>query len=104
MVSNASEDFPEPDRPVITTRLSRGISTSTFFRLCSRAPRTWMEPAIGSGIPLGVVVFLSCSAYMTWIGPFGKPDLAIWPQGGAGAMVTGPTKGTQRGQSTWLAA
>src|ERR1700761_8673424 len=39
MVSNASEDLPEPDRPVNTTSLSRGISRSTFFRLCSRAPR-----------------------------------------------------------------
>src|SRR6478735_2933409 len=39
MVSKASEDFPEPDRPVNTTSLSRGISTSMFFRLCSRAPR-----------------------------------------------------------------
>src|SRR5579871_4008221 len=40
MVSNAREDFPEPDSPVMTTSLSRGIETSTFFRLCSRAPRT----------------------------------------------------------------
>src|SRR6185369_738522 len=39
MVSNASEDLPEPDRPVNTASLSRGISTSMFFRLCSRAPR-----------------------------------------------------------------
>src|SRR6185437_14802853 len=39
MVSKASEDLPEPDRPVNTTSLSRGISTSMFFRLCSRAPR-----------------------------------------------------------------
>src|SRR6516225_2640299 len=39
MVSKASEDFPEPDSPVNTTSLSRGISTSIFFRLCSRAPR-----------------------------------------------------------------
>src|ERR1700760_1073042 len=39
MVSKASEDFPEPDRPVNTTSLSRGISTSMFLRLCSRAPR-----------------------------------------------------------------
>src|ERR1700729_884820 len=49
MVSNASEDLPEPDRPVNTTSLSRGISRSTFFRLCSRAPRMVMarvpEPA-----------------------------------------------------------
>src|SRR5690348_10627711 len=42
MVSNANEDFPEPDRPVITVSRSRGISTSTFFRLCSRAPRMEM--------------------------------------------------------------
>src|ERR1700722_19502338 len=39
MVSKASDDLPEPDRPVKTTSLSRGISTSMFFRLCSRAPR-----------------------------------------------------------------
>src|SRR4029077_14859138 len=42
MVSNASDDFPDPDSPVITTILSRGIFTSTFLRLCSRAPLTWM--------------------------------------------------------------
>src|SRR5207237_862002 len=39
MVSKASDDLPEPDSPVNTTSLSRGISTSMFFRLCSRAPR-----------------------------------------------------------------
>src|SRR2546422_3665665 len=41
-VSKASEDLPEPERPVITTSRSRGISTSTLFKLCSRAPRTTM--------------------------------------------------------------
>src|SRR6185312_4167597 len=46
MVSKASDDLPEPDRPVITTRLLRGISTSTFFRLCSRAPRTMILSCI----------------------------------------------------------
>ena len=30
------------DRPVMTVRLSRGMSTSTALRLCSRAPRTEM--------------------------------------------------------------
>src|SRR5262245_53342988 len=40
MVSNARLDLPEPERPVTTTRLSRGISTETFFRLCTRAPWT----------------------------------------------------------------
>ena len=51
MVSKASEDLPLPDRPVITTRWSRGMSTSTPFRLCSRAPRTEMcfcMPAVPS--------------------------------------------------------
>src|SRR5438045_762094 len=49
MVSKASEDFPEPERPVITTSRSRGISTSTFLRLCSRAPRTAMTFELGGG-------------------------------------------------------
>jgi hypothetical protein len=40
MVSNANDDLPEPDRPVMTTSLSRGISTVMFLRLCSRAPTT----------------------------------------------------------------
>src|SRR5919206_4437193 len=39
-VSKASEDLPEPDRPVNTMSLSRGRSSVTFLRLCSRAP--WM--------------------------------------------------------------
>ena len=30
-MSNASDDFPDPDGPVITTSLFRGISTSIFF-------------------------------------------------------------------------
>src|SRR5258706_14957293 len=50
MVSKASDDLPEPDRPVKTTSRSRGISRSTFLRLCSRAPRIVIariaEPAL----------------------------------------------------------
>src|SRR5450631_461719 len=42
MVSKASEDLPEPERPVKTTSLSRGIVRSTFFKLCSRAPRIFI--------------------------------------------------------------
>src|SRR6516164_10014039 len=45
MVSKASEDLPEPESPVKTTSWSRGISTSIFFRLCSRAPRMAMTRA-----------------------------------------------------------
>src|ERR1700674_2694023 len=40
MVSKASEDLPDPLKPVMTVRLLRGISTSMFLRLCWRAPRT----------------------------------------------------------------
>src|SRR5882762_127671 len=43
IVSNASDDLPEPERPVITVNLSRGMSTSMFLRLCWRAPRTVMR-------------------------------------------------------------
>src|SRR5581483_4480497 len=42
MVSKASELLPEPDSPVNTTSSSRGMSRSTFLRLCSRAPRMAM--------------------------------------------------------------
>src|SRR5438445_4793679 len=42
MVSKASDDFPDPDSPVKTTNLSRGMVRSTSFRLCSRAPRITM--------------------------------------------------------------
>src|SRR5688572_4270181 len=43
MVSKASEDLPDPDSPVITTRRSRGMSTSIFLRLWTRAPRTAIQ-------------------------------------------------------------
>src|SRR5271165_137050 len=42
MVSNARLDLPEPESPVTTTSLSRGISTEMFLRLCTRAPWTAM--------------------------------------------------------------
>ena len=42
-VSNASVDLPLPDRPVMTTSWSRGMSTLMFLRLCSRAPRMRMD-------------------------------------------------------------
>jgi hypothetical protein len=37
-VSKAKLDFPEPESPVMTTNLCRGIATSIFFRLCNFAP------------------------------------------------------------------
>src|SRR5687767_7571085 len=43
MVSNASEDLPEPDGPVITVNARRGISRSKPLRLCCLAPRTMIR-------------------------------------------------------------
>src|SRR5438552_9400754 len=51
MVSNARDDVPDPDRPVNTTSLSRGIDSVTFLRLCSRAPRIVIW-SVGSGFRL----------------------------------------------------
>lgn len=48
IVSNASDDFPEPESPVIATILFLGISTVIFFKLCVRAPRT-MILSLASG-------------------------------------------------------
>src|SRR5262245_29970941 len=42
MVSNARLDLPEPESPVTTTSLSRGISSEMFLRLWTRAPCTAM--------------------------------------------------------------
>src|ERR1700733_2409819 len=42
MVSNAKLDLPEPESPVTTMSLSRGISTEMFLRLWTRAPCTAM--------------------------------------------------------------
>src|SRR6478609_5709994 len=50
IVSNARLDLPDPESPVKTMRLSRGRSTETSRRLCSRAPRTTREWALPVGI------------------------------------------------------
>src|SRR5713226_8471718 len=51
MVSNASDDLPDPDRPVNTISLSRGSSRSTLRRLCSRATRIVIVSATAARIP-----------------------------------------------------
>src|SRR5918995_1156824 len=47
MVSKARLDLPEPDSPVNTMIASRGRSSETSLRLCSRAPRmtSWSTTA-----------------------------------------------------------
>src|SRR3989344_1846259 len=52
MVSNAKEDLPEPERPVITTSLFFGISTSIFFRLWTLAPLTRITLDVKIGRPV----------------------------------------------------
>src|SRR5207253_11516329 len=54
MVSKASEDLPDPERPVKTTSSSRGMDRVTFLRLCSRAPRMviWSVGIRTFGYPL----------------------------------------------------
>jgi hypothetical protein len=41
-VSKASDDFPEPDTPVITVTWLCGIESEMFLRLWTRAPRIRM--------------------------------------------------------------
>ena len=38
MVSKANDDFPEPERPVITINLFLGINKLMFFKLFTLAP------------------------------------------------------------------
>ncbi len=54
IVSKARELLPEPETPVRTTRRSRGISTSRFLRLCSRAPRTRIARGSDGGLAAGM--------------------------------------------------
>src|SRR5919108_3955652 len=57
MVSKASDDLPDPDRPVKTISRSRGSSMLTFLRLCSRAPRTISASDMGPGRLTGFAHF-----------------------------------------------
>src|SRR4051794_3986079 len=84
MVSDARRDLPEPLRPVITTRLSRGSGTSTLFRLCSRAPRivSWLVIAprgTGGALAAGGVTIGRRAARRDWDGPDSASDVAPGP-------------------------
>jgi len=63
MVSNASDDLPDPETPVMTTNLLRGTTTSMFLRLCSRAPRMMMD---------SMVVVAGLQSY--WVAEAGRPS------------------------------
>src|SRR5581483_11599684 len=70
MVSNASEDLPEPDRPVMTMSLLRGSSTSMFLRLCSRAPFTTI---LSMSSPRGALAPLGADYHIT----YHRPEVAV---------------------------
>src|SRR5947199_9796041 len=80
MVSNASDDLPEPDSPVMTVRLWRGISTLMFLRLCSRAPRT---------INASLDIDLEASG-----APVRRSTLLVTRSGDQGAVARGAPEGT----------
>lgn len=58
IVSNAKEDFPDPESPVNTTILLRGSSKLIFFKLWVRAPRMII-------LSLGSIFFLLTINYST---------------------------------------
>src|SRR5207245_6946306 len=60
IVSKASDDLPEPLRPVSTTSLSRGMFSVRFLRLCSRAPPIRMSSfAIAAKVPSQTIPYLN---------------------------------------------
>src|SRR5262245_25768422 len=63
MVSNANDDFPDPDRPVNTISAFLGRSRCTFLRLCSRAPRMTRRSVVLMG---SVVVTRSLRSWVLW--------------------------------------
>ncbi len=52
------EDLPEPDTPVTTTSLLRGMVTVTFLRLCTLAPFMRMESLLSAGPLSPTLLFL----------------------------------------------
>ena len=55
MVPKTSELLPEPDTPVNTVSRRLGMSTSTAWRLFSRAPRTRIEAWLSAGWDDGLI-------------------------------------------------
>src|SRR3974377_1416825 len=50
MVSNASDDLPDPDTPVITVNFSWGRESEMFLRLWTRAPWILINSSTGISI------------------------------------------------------
>src|SRR5258705_13767555 len=95
MVSKAREDLPEPESPVTTVRVLRGMLTSTLRRLCWRAPRTVM-----CVMPMEVVWRCSAKAleYGIWGGEGDRRGER--ENFGGGNQCWGKRKGTRKKRKT----
>ena len=94
IVSNASDDLPLPDSPVNTTSASRGISTDTSRRLCTRAPWTLSRELlptreIGTGAVYGAPSDSPCA---TGDSPGGQVRVTMgWGRQGASSQRSSPS-------------
>src|SRR5215469_9032436 len=67
IVSNARLDLPDPDSPVNTIMASRGRSSETSLRLCSRAPRTTSRSATVRSVSPGMYRLDLCWLDLCWL-------------------------------------
>ena len=75
MVSNAKLDLPEPESPVITTNLSRGIRNETFCNVCSRAPLITISRSMYSQ---SFVVVLVATVFVVRFGAGAFDGVGAW--------------------------
>src|SRR5690606_29849946 len=64
IVSNTSDDFPDPETPVKTEIRRFGISTETSFRLFSRAPRTLIMSWLSATQPFVSLIRASITSWL----------------------------------------
>src|SRR5713101_5918528 len=93
MVSKASEDFPDPDTPVITVKRLCGIASEMSFRLCTRAPRISMESSTVDTAARSV----TRSSGELAATDFGGVNLLVY----SAPHVSFPTKRLHYGEITW---
>src|SRR5258708_40153375 len=86
MVSKAREDLPEPESPVTTVRVLRGMLTSRLRRLCWRAPRTVM-----CVMPMEVV----------WRWAAKTLEYCIWGEGRYGGIAGGIVRSDSGAGAAW---
>src|SRR5208337_336993 len=84
MVSKASEDLPDPESPVMTVRVFRGISILMFSNVCWRAPRT---TSFVSPITRKVRPHRRCRHPVGRLGPAESFTIAIRARVGQGRAV-----------------